>query len=535
MTRRSNKRLKDKHVKLYSFIVLSAILFLTIGYSSFSATSKIENIMASVKPIADARITGISVANVSGGGLSNAENYNMHNIYGNLTLPNANSTVTYKIDATVFLAPEMGILNITGLDSNLEYVLTDYTLGDKLCDTNNECNYGATKEFYITIKYKDSGYNSSNTSFSYVLNFDFRKFFKIRYSGFTNVNGLPTEMLDGESKLVTFNNTTSIPSAVSVTGASGNYSSPNLTLSNITLSNTNDYIVVTKRYTITYNGFTGNTSSLISSVSSSGGTIEFNSNTGIPSSVTVTGATGNYDSTTHILTLSDITGDITITASSGGGTGTPENPYINTSTTYDPRDVQEGTTIYINVEGEPKVTVDENGNITEFTFTSDTPVTLGDEATGVDTGFVPFTGGKDFELYINAYFPASSNSSAGGILIDIRNRDGSGSNDSLQVAYTVNASLPRLNIRGRNSATSTTTLSQTGTDLQLSNNILDLKITYNASTGTINAVYNGRNYSIVRYLFLDDLSLYLGYSINSSGNVIRRANATIYDFYIKEI
>ena len=143
------------------------------------------------------------------------------------------------------------------------------------------------------------------------LDFDFRRTYPITYSGFSgNTSGLPKDMIDGETKTIQFNNTSGIPSAVTVTGATGNYSSPNLQLSNVTIVNPDDSIVVTREFTITYTGFSGNTSGLTNKVTSSGATITFTNTTGIPSKISVTGATATYNSPN--LQLTNVTGDITV-------------------------------------------------------------------------------------------------------------------------------------------------------------------------------------------------------------------------------
>ena len=176
MNKRGNETKKiDFYVRCVSIFIIFSIFFLTLAYASSSSTGRIENIWASVKPIGDARITGILVQSANNGGLSNAEDYNVNNIYGTLALPNSNSTVTYKISVTVFLASEMKISAITGLDSHLDYELTDYQLGYPLCNTNQQCNYGATSDFYLTIKYKDGAYDSSNTTYPFNINFAFEE------------------------------------------------------------------------------------------------------------------------------------------------------------------------------------------------------------------------------------------------------------------------------------------------------------------------------------------------------------------------
>ena len=210
------KKLKNPNTVRYIYrgIIASVILtiyFLTIGYSSSSATATIENLMASVRPQADVRITNVLVSGTTNSGLSDAENYNISNIYGTVELPYANSTVTYKIDVTVFLSSEMMIKSITGLNSNLEYELTDYNIGDVLCNNSGECNYGATKEFYLTIKYKDNCYDSSNTTYPYKLDFLFESNNRIAKIGTRYFDSLQdainTVPNDTETNVYLLNNT----------------------------------------------------------------------------------------------------------------------------------------------------------------------------------------------------------------------------------------------------------------------------------------------------------------------------------------
>ena len=97
----------------------------------------------------------------------------------------------------------MGIYAINNLPSNLEYELSGYTLQDKIC-VNNQCSLGITKEFYITIKYKDGGYNASNTTYPLSLDIDFRSFHTVTYEGFTSTSSYPKEVIDGGDLIVNF-------------------------------------------------------------------------------------------------------------------------------------------------------------------------------------------------------------------------------------------------------------------------------------------------------------------------------------------
>lgn len=154
-------------------LIVFTVYFLSIGFSTMSTTARIDNAMASVKPTALARITNVLALSNTNNGISNSEEYNMSNINSNIILPYENSTVTYRVSATVYLESYMRISEINILNSNLEYELSGYTIGDSLCDSNNKCNFGATDEFDITIKYKEGAYDSTNTSFSVNISFTF--------------------------------------------------------------------------------------------------------------------------------------------------------------------------------------------------------------------------------------------------------------------------------------------------------------------------------------------------------------------------
>lgn len=128
--------------------------------------------------------------------------------------------------------------------------------------------------------------------------------------------------------------------------------------------------------------------------------IDFDDISVIPAQTTTSGATGTYNSTAHTIVVSNITADITLTATyNTGGSGTPSDPYIDDSPAYDPNTVVAGTTLYDEVDGEPKVTVveDQSGNTTvtafEYTDTGTDGVEFGtgQGANGtLDTGVLAF-------------------------------------------------------------------------------------------------------------------------------------------------
>ena len=186
---------KINYKKFIYYLVVLIILTLSIGYSAFNQELLIDDMVANVRIEADVRVTGLLFNSSENSGLSQYEDYNVNSLLMNVVLPNQNSTVTYKVKVTNFGNQEMGIYQFNNLPNNLEYTVTDYNLQDRICGTNS-CTLGATKEFYIMIKYKENGFNQSNIEYNLNLDVDFRVMHTIAYKGITN-NNYPTYIIDG--------------------------------------------------------------------------------------------------------------------------------------------------------------------------------------------------------------------------------------------------------------------------------------------------------------------------------------------------
>lgn len=304
----SNK--KTRYDKLTIVITFFLVVFLTVGYSAFSNELGVNGISATVRVQKDIRIDGFSLTNSTGSATSHFEDYNIKNTYASISLPNSDSSLTYDVVVHNLGNVEMGILNISGLPSNLKYSISNYNLKDSLCDDNNssECTLGTTTTLHVKIEYKENGYDENNITYPLDLTFDFKRIYTITYNGFTSTTGLPTVILEDDTKTITFNNTTGIPSNVLVAGATGNYVSPTLTITNPT-----ENVTVYKKHLITY--------------VLDGGTQALNQVTTIASneSVTLLNPTkseynfgGWYDNSSFegnpITVLSNVTSDITLYA-----------------------------------------------------------------------------------------------------------------------------------------------------------------------------------------------------------------------------
>lgn len=184
------KRKQRKNITYNTIVIVLTFImcFLSVGYCAMSSVDVFESPTVLVSPKADVRITNLELSSTSNGGISKSEDYNVDRINGLIDLPNIDSTVTYKVDITVFLSSEMQLDNITGLNPNLTYELVDYNLGEVLCNIDNECNLGAVKELYLVIKYKDGSYDSSHTEYPFELNFEFNPINKAAKIDYTYYN-----------------------------------------------------------------------------------------------------------------------------------------------------------------------------------------------------------------------------------------------------------------------------------------------------------------------------------------------------------
>ena len=391
---------KGKVINFRKYLLIAifiATVFMSIGYATVNSVTLDVGGKVSVEAFKGLFIYDINIDPNSNANLEGSKIDLFHetmaqsrvvlndNINSTLTM---NVTIYNKSDNDVYFDQVVYGSNFYD-NNNIDFTLTGLTNGQKLSVNDNV-------SFQITFKYSDA-YKATNPStfdniLNSYLNFRFVNGYSITYNGFSSTNGLADLILDGTTKTISFTSTTGIPYSVNVTGCTSNYSSPTLTLSDPT-----ENVVVTRVFSVTYSGFTGSTSGLVSEMESSGGTITFNNTTGIPNNVSVSGATGSYTSPT--LTITNVTNDITVTAYFGQqGSGTPEDPYIDpTPTEYDPDDVDPGTSVvFPNVPGEPQVTKDEDGSVVSFEYTdaSATNPVIIENGDHVDTGIVGLNGEK---------------------------------------------------------------------------------------------------------------------------------------------
>lgn len=201
---RANNKYK-KTIIIFSIIFVIIALFETIGYAAFQQKLAIDDILSSVRIQADIRITDISYADNNAfihDASTNYDEFNKNSISSGIVLPHADSSVTYKVKITNIGNNEMGIYSLSGLPSNLDYEILDYSLGiDKLCDYtsgSSQCKLGIDDYVNIKIKYKTGMYDSNNTSHNFTLNFDFEPFHTVTVDSSIRsyVSNVPSEVMN---------------------------------------------------------------------------------------------------------------------------------------------------------------------------------------------------------------------------------------------------------------------------------------------------------------------------------------------------
>ncbi len=140
------------YFRLLPIIILGTIMFLSIGFSSFSSNLTIDDIKASVRPTKNIRITNFYAIQSSNSGSSSWEEFSSNRLVTSVTLPNQTSSVSYMVEVTNLDSEIMMIDSITGLPEGVTYRLVDYTLYDKLCNNGTDCTQGTKKRFQLILE-----------------------------------------------------------------------------------------------------------------------------------------------------------------------------------------------------------------------------------------------------------------------------------------------------------------------------------------------------------------------------------------------
>ena len=186
---------------IIGYVILIFVIYLSIGFSTFSNQLNIKDIIASVRVNADIRITSVNLSEAYNDAYSTSLDYNKTNINGATILPNEDSYIDYVVNIVNLGKVEMGIKEITLNNDNLDYELIDYNLGDKLCvieEETSKCTLGIEKQIIVRLKWKNGSYDSSNTENNFVLDFNFQNYQNvyIEDTAAQNITNCPSEVIN---------------------------------------------------------------------------------------------------------------------------------------------------------------------------------------------------------------------------------------------------------------------------------------------------------------------------------------------------
>ena len=162
---------KNKINMMLYLLVCIFILSLTVGYAAINQDLKISG-EATFRVEEDIRITNVELSETTNMGIENyTSKYGKDSITLGVDLKEINSTVTYNVQIINSGTTSMWIDSITqeiNNNTNMEYVLEGIGIKELI-------NPGETKDFKLTIKYKEGITLPGDTNLDTMLRFNFVK------------------------------------------------------------------------------------------------------------------------------------------------------------------------------------------------------------------------------------------------------------------------------------------------------------------------------------------------------------------------
>ena len=173
-----NKRYKVRKnaMRFVPFLLVMVVIAISIGYASTAFHLFISDTTAIVwKDNVDIRLAMVKLDGVTNGGTARNSHYEVEKLYSDITLPSADSSVTFEVSVINLGNVEMGLGSISGLPNNLDYSVDGYILEATLCDSNNnsKCTLGSVTTFRVTVNYDENGYDGITTAYNLNMTFDF--------------------------------------------------------------------------------------------------------------------------------------------------------------------------------------------------------------------------------------------------------------------------------------------------------------------------------------------------------------------------
>ncbi len=191
-----------KMLTIFSIYIFFFIIFLSVGFSAFQGSLLMQDISARINLDTDVRVTDFKVFSINSNAIGSNTDYNYNRIYGNILLPNIDSSVVYEMEVVNLGNTKVGISNISGLNENLKYTMLDYSIGQPISE-DGQYTLGITQKILISIGYTDGVTTPSPNSQNFNLEIEFKPFHSVTYHGIPGEENHPTEIMDGQDLVIT--------------------------------------------------------------------------------------------------------------------------------------------------------------------------------------------------------------------------------------------------------------------------------------------------------------------------------------------
>ena len=171
----------EKYNKYILILIAVIVIGMSIGYSALNSDLKISG-EVNYRPQEDVRVTNFTANSKPDNITIEYSDYSKNQVKLGYTTTGACS-ITYTVEITNYSTVNMGILEIYGLDENVE--VQENIIGTKLVGS------GGIKEFNITFN------STTPETKTYLLTFEFVPIYTVTYNGLGNTDDYVQETLEG--------------------------------------------------------------------------------------------------------------------------------------------------------------------------------------------------------------------------------------------------------------------------------------------------------------------------------------------------
>ncbi len=185
-----------KKTFINSLVLLSCVVFLSVGFSAWQNKLCIENMIVDVRIDKDIRVTNFLVEELSNASSLN-EDYNTNRVSSDYKLNNKDSYIIYEVSVSNLGNVPMAISKFLIDNDNLKAELLDYNLKEKICD-KDLCYGGVEKKIKVKVSLKDS-VNVSSLEGHFSIEVLFAQVYTVTYLNIPNSDSFPKEVVENDT------------------------------------------------------------------------------------------------------------------------------------------------------------------------------------------------------------------------------------------------------------------------------------------------------------------------------------------------